>query len=306
MPESTVKTLRRVSRNLSSPSRRVNRESLPPLQSRDLVEDLKKAGIGPGDVIMVHSSLSRIGNVVGGASTVIESFLEAVTHEGTVIMPCYNSADEAFRLSEKGEPLDLRVSPSAVGKITEVFRTWDSVIRSSHPFSSSCAWGKQAEFITSGHANGPYVCHADSPVGRLVELNGKVIGIGIPIAQGLGVAHYLEDTWDDFPFEVHSDITSVTYIDPAGNSVTREVARYDPKVARTRIDYPEGQWICKTLTEHMIRRGIMTVYKFGQADLWIMRARNLFEEMKRLAKKNVTMYLTEEKLTAENRDVVNW
>ncbi len=306
LPESIIKALRRTYRNLSSPLRRIDRDSLPPLHVEDLVGDLTKAGIIPGDVIMVHSSLSRIGNVISGAETVIKSILRTVTPDGTVIMPCYNSADEAFRLSRKGEPLDLRVSPSAVGKVTEVFRTWDGVIRSSHPFSSSCAWGKKAGFIVSGHADGPTVCHAGSPVGRLVELNGKVLGIGIPIAQGLGVAHYLEDTWDGFPFEVHSDIASITYIDATGRTVTREVARYDPKVARTRIDYPEGQWICKTLTEHMIRRGIMTVCKFGQADLWIMPARALFEEMKRLARKNVTMYLTEDKLTAENKDITNW
>ena len=237
---------------------------------------------------------------------VTESLLQTVTPEGTVIMPCYNSADEAFRRSRKGDPLDLRTATSAVGKITEVFRTWDGVARSSHPFSSSSAWGKHANFITSGHTNGPHVCHADSPVGRLVELKGRVVGIGIPIAQGLGVAHYLEDTWDGFPFEVHSDITEITYIDAEGQPVTREVSRYNPKVACTRIDYPDGQWICKTLTEHMIRKGVMKVFKYGQADLWIMEASELFEELKRLARKNVTMYLTEDKLTDENRDVSNW
>ncbi|UCE23714.1 MAG: AAC(3) family N-acetyltransferase [Candidatus Zixiibacteriota bacterium] len=306
LPESAIQALRRTSRRLTSPSRRVDRDSLPPILVEDLVMDLKKAGIEPGDVVMVHSSLSRIGNVAGGAPTVIESLQQAVTSEGTVMMPCYNSADEAFRRSKKNDPLDLRTAPSAVGKITEVFRTSEGVMRSSHPFSSACAWGKNAEYLTSQHAAHPNVCHASSPVGRLVELKGKVLGIGIPIAQGLGVAHYLEDTWDGFPFEVHSDTVTVTYIDAEGTEVTREVSRYDPKVARTRVDYPDGQWICEKLTEHMIRVGVMNVFKFGQADLWIMEAPKLYQEMKRLARKNVTMYLTEDKLADENRDITTW
>ena len=88
LPESVIQSLRRTSRRLSSPSRRVDRDSMPPINIDDLVEDLRKAGIEPGDIIMVHSSLSRIGNVVDGAATVIESLIKAVTPEGTVIMPC--------------------------------------------------------------------------------------------------------------------------------------------------------------------------------------------------------------------------
>ena len=56
----------------------------------------------------------------------------------------------------------------------------------------------------------------------------------------------------------------------------------------------------------MIRVGVMKLFKFGEADSWIMDAPALYEELKRLARKNVTMYLTEDKLTDENRDITNW
>ena len=255
---------------------------------------------------MVHSSLSRIGNVEGGAEAVIEALLNAVTDDGTVIMPCYNSADSVFRDLKRDELIDLRKSTSATGKISEVFRTWPGVTRSSHPFSSACAWGKMAEYITRDHASDPNVCHTQSPVGRLIELKGRVIGIGIPLAQGLGVAHCLEDTWDGFPFDVHTTPCAVAYIDSQGEKINREVCRYDPKVARTRIDYPEGAWIGKKLTAHLKARAIMKPFRCGHANSWIMEAADLFEELKRLASKNVTMYLTENRLTAQNRDVENW
>jgi len=232
--------------------------------------------------------------------------LDVVTDEGTVIMPCFNSAEQVVKDMKSGKQLDLRDMKSATGIITETFRTQSGVCRSSHPFSSVCAWGKQAEYIVSGHATHEHVCHENSPVGRLVELNGKVVGIGIPIAQGLGVAHYLEDTWDKFPFNVHTSPFEVSYIDNEGNPVKRLVSRYDPYVSRTRIDYPEGAWIGEKLTNHLTNKGILKRFTFGDVDSWIMEAVPLYNELKRLAEKGVTMYLTEDRLTDQNRDVSNW
>jgi aminoglycoside 3-N-acetyltransferase len=306
LPESFIHTLRKASHIPDASAKRAKRDSMPPLGVNELVDSLKAAGIMSGDVVMVHSSLSSIGNVSDGAETVIESLRKAVSTEGTVVMPCYGSADEALRHSKKGTPIDLRTAGSTVGEITEVFRTSAGVLRSSHPFSSCCAWGRQAAYITSGHEGAPQVCHADSPVGRLVKLRGKVVGIGIPIAQGLGVAHHLEDCWDGFPFEVHSENASTTYLDANGKQVARDVCRFDPEVAVTRIDYPEGKWICKTLTAHLARKGILIPFRLGRAESWVMDALSLYEEMKRLAKKNVTMYLTEDRLTDQNRDTENW
>jgi len=306
LPESVVKVMRSPHRLMRSWIRRAKRNAMEPLDLTRLVADLRRAGIEAGDVVIVHSSLSRIGNVLGGATTVIRSIIEAVSPGGTVIMPCYNSADEAVRRSNEGNPIDLRTARSATGIITETFRTWPGVFRSSHPFSSACAWGDKAEFITSGHDSDPHVCHAASPVGRLVALKGKVVGIAIPIAQGLGIAHYLEDTWDDFPFEVHSSNLAITYIDSGGKTIRREICRFDPKVAQTRIDYPAGKWICETLTSHLARRGILKPFRFGEVESWAMEAVSLYEELKRLATKGMTMYLTKGRLTERNRDIENW
>jgi len=306
LPERTIEAMRKPFRFIRSRKRATARKEIRPFYLEDLTRSLKSAGIESGDILMVHSSLSRIGNVDGGAETVIRSFLDAVTVEGTIIMPCYNSAEAVLKEMRIGKYIDLRTSPSATGKITEAFRKWPNVFRSSHPFSSACALGKQAEYVTSGHAQGPSVCHTESPVGRLVKLQGKVIGIGIPIAQGLGVAHFLEDTWSEFPFEVHVPPRSIKYIDSIGHEVLRDIIRFDPIVSRTRIDHPEGSWICEKLTAHLEKNGILKAFHYGQADSWLMDSVELFDELKRLAAKGVTMYLTKDKLTIENSDVDNW
>lgn len=305
-PPTLVDLARRPFKKVRSRFKAKARRGAATLSREHLIRDLSRARINDGDIAMVHTSLSRLGRVDGGADTVIAGLMEVVSERGTLMMPCYNSADEMIHDMKRGRLIDLRSRPAVTGAVTEHFRTRPNVVRSSHPFSSVCAWGAQAEFMTSGHADGPEVCHASSPVGRLVKQNGLVVGLGISIAQGLGVAHCVEDTCNDFPFEVHTPAFEVTYIDGLGRQVTREICRFDPIVSETRIDYPQGRWIRDKLTRHLIRKGLLTEFCCGAADAWIMRARPLYDELKRLAAKGVTMYLTPEQLTDQNSDIDNW
>ena len=52
-----------------------------------VVEGLRRLGLGPGDVVLVHSSLSSLGVVLGGAEAVVDALLEAVSPGGTVMVP---------------------------------------------------------------------------------------------------------------------------------------------------------------------------------------------------------------------------
>ncbi|MFQ5453281.1 MAG: AAC(3) family N-acetyltransferase, partial [Candidatus Zixiibacteriota bacterium] len=103
LPDFIIDAVRFPSKYIRSRKRSVNRRTSTPLHLRDLIDDLKKAGITSGDIIMVHSSLSKIGNVVGGADTVIRSFTNLITTEGTLIMPCYNSAMQFVKDMKQGK-----------------------------------------------------------------------------------------------------------------------------------------------------------------------------------------------------------
>ncbi len=58
-----------------------------PRTKQSIVADLRKMGVERGMTILVHSSLSRIGWVNGGATAVIQALMEVVTEEGTIVMP---------------------------------------------------------------------------------------------------------------------------------------------------------------------------------------------------------------------------
>lgn len=136
---------------------------------RQILDDLRALGVGPGMTVMVHSSLSALGQVEGGAESVIEALIEAVGPDGTVAMPAMS-----------GGVFDIETSASNVGTITEVFRSWPGVKRSFHPTHSACAIGPYADFLLEDTLDHPTAIGSDSPWGRLSRLpQGHVLLLGV-------------------------------------------------------------------------------------------------------------------------------
>ncbi len=54
-------------------------------------EDLAGLGVRPGMTLMVHSSLSRLGSVAGGAQAVVEALVESVASTATLMMPTHST-----------------------------------------------------------------------------------------------------------------------------------------------------------------------------------------------------------------------
>jgi len=142
----------------------------PTVTKADIIEGLRAVGVRPGDALQVHSSLSALGYVVGGADAVVDALLEAVGPEGTVMVPTFNhSSVDIF---------DAWHSPSINGAITEALRLRPEAVRSRHPTHPYAAIGRLAEYLTSGPALGltfnPY-----GPLGRLAKVGGKILLLGV-------------------------------------------------------------------------------------------------------------------------------
>lgn len=131
---------------------------------QDILDALADLGITKGRTVMVHTSLSSLGFVCGGAQTVIEALLEAVGCEGTVMMPTqsWKNLDPAagvhWEEPEAWWPVirdhwpayQKDITPTnAMGAVAEMFRRWPGTFRSGHPARSVAANGKYAEYLTS-------------------------------------------------------------------------------------------------------------------------------------------------------------
>ena len=59
----------------------------------DIAGELVGLGVPRGGLLFVHSSLSAIGEVEGGADAVVDALLEALGPEGTLVVPTFTYAD---------------------------------------------------------------------------------------------------------------------------------------------------------------------------------------------------------------------
>jgi len=133
---------------------------------------LRNIGVEAGDRLIVHSSLSSIGWVEGGADTVVDALLSVVGTDGTIMMPTFTPS------TSPGEPFDPSTTPSETGAVTEALRERSEAFRSRHPTHSIAVIGQGAEDFSGEHelmeSLGP-----DSPMHRLIERGGDILLIGV-------------------------------------------------------------------------------------------------------------------------------
>lgn len=151
----------------------------------EIVYALNLGGIENGDVVLMHSALSAIGHVEGGADTVIDAVLEAVGPDGTFAV-----STMAF-----DNPFDAENSPSTVGIISETHRKRPNSIRSLRPVHSINAIGAKAEELIRDHDLCETNCGVGSPYLKLREMGGKIILLGVDMNRNTTL-HAIEDIMD--------------------------------------------------------------------------------------------------------------
>ena len=128
-----------------------------------LVADLRRLGVEPGMDLMVHSSLSAIGYVEGGADTVVDALLEAIGRRGTLMMPSFN-----HRAAQVYNPM---TTPTTNGAIPDAMWRRKEAVRSLHPTHPVAAIGPRAEEYCRDHLE-VGIWAQDSPIGKLVHSGG--------------------------------------------------------------------------------------------------------------------------------------
>jgi len=177
----------------------------------DITDAFKRIGLQKGDSVMVHTSLGKIGYVCGGAQAVIEALTEVVGEDGTIMMPTQSwknldpetgvhwDADEADwdSIRKNWPAYNKTITPTnTMGAVAEMFRSWPGAVRSDHPARSVAAWGKNAEYLTKDH-NLSDIFGETSPIGKLYELDGKVLLIGVDYDKNTSI--HLADVRAEYP-----------------------------------------------------------------------------------------------------------
>lgn len=203
-----------------------------PITYKELLDDFKACGIKPGQNISVHTSLSKIGWVIGGPETFIRALLEAVGPSGTIMMPSqtwknldpstgvhWEQPKEWWPIIRESWPAyDPDITPAiGMGVVAEMFRSWPGAKRSSHPARSFAALGPNAEYLVKDH-DLENIFGENSPLDKLYALGGHILLVGVDFDKNTSL--HVAETRAEFPGKHYVDESSAILIDGKREWVT--------------------------------------------------------------------------------------
>ena len=152
------------------------------LTKSDITKALCEIGVKNGDIVLVHSSFKSLGEVEGGAETVILGFLDAIGEEGTLVFPTFTQKN--FSKAYETWHIDKE---SDTGYLTNYFRKRDGSLRSDQATHSVAAAGKLAKWLTETHGHtskrignmGDTPFAPDSPWEKMYQKDAKIVLLGV-------------------------------------------------------------------------------------------------------------------------------
>ena len=230
-----------------------------------LIRQLLDLGVQPGGILLVHTAFSRVGPVEGGPAGLISALHSALAPEGTLVMPSMSYDDD--------QPFDKTKSHCAeMGVVADTFWRLPGVLRSdnNHAFA---AVGPQAERILTPHPID--IPHGlDSPVGRIYELDGQVLLLGVD--HGSNTTIHLGESMAGVRYRRDKYLTILKDGKP------------------TRFEYREIDHCCEKFSlvdDWLDERGLQKRGKVGHADAHLVRSRDVAQVVTEHLKQKETTFL---------------
>jgi aminoglycoside 3-N-acetyltransferase len=274
--------IRRQVRALRRFGKRLQVRAKPRITRQNLHRDLVRLRVRPGDTLLVHCALSRIGFVEEGPDAVIGALTDAVGPQGTLCMPSFPFDTYVADYLRASPQFDVRSTPSRMGKVTEVFRQLPGTLRSVHPTHPLAARGPHALQLTSGHLEAGTTFGLGTPFHTLCALGGKILLLGVDF-HSMTNLHVVEDVRADFPYRTYLDEPiAVQVTDLDGRTRTIPVRAHDPSLSSRRD--------CNKMEAEFLAGGVLTVGRVGEAEARLLDAAGVLTVMSDLAARGFTMY----------------
>lgn len=272
-----------------------HKRDAPHVTRADLARDFAALGLVAGDTVFVHSSLKSIGYIEGGPRAVFDALRDVIGPKGTMIVPTYYLPGGTIYATCKmpDYEFDPRKHGTNLGALPAAFLTFDGVARSIHPTHSVSALGQHAEYVTKDHHRAPSIFGAGSPWERCIELNGKVLGIGITMGP-VTFYHVLEDRMGaSFPLPVRlPEECLLPCRDWQGNRILIPVVPLDPVYMQRRIDNPSRRDLQEFFWSEFASAGLLTIGKVGTATSWFIQSQAFYDRLAEMMRQGLTIYST--------------
>jgi aminoglycoside 3-N-acetyltransferase len=250
---------------------------------QDFRRALKRVGVRPGDVLMVHSSFDRFEGFLGTPTEAIQILQESVSPDGTVMMPTMPFSGSAHDWVQSGRIMDVRRTPSRMGLLTELFRRSQGVVRTVHPTHPVAIWGAKALELSRDAHQSTTPCGRPSPFARLLEVGGKSLLLGTNI-EALTFFHSVEEILEpDMPFSPFTNETfDLQTRDDQGSMVLSRLRLFDRHYSSCRR--------VAILVPELKRRGEWHEVRIGRLSILLLSAAGVLGACRSLASRGVYCY----------------
>lgn len=240
------------------------------LTQKEIVDDLKRLGLEQGAAVEVHSSLSSMGSVEGGAQTVINALTQVVGEDGAIVMSAYlvtpliplTEEEKRKGITAKVRKLDENSNcKTGMGVIVDTFCKLPNTYLGKG-INRVCAWGHNAKLHSQGYE-------------YLLSIDGWVLLVGVDIHR-CSCMHTAEDQVE-MPKEIDAHF-----------QLPEEIQRQYPR-SDWYVEYqdphqplPEDAWGKVQIEAE--RRGLIRRGYIGNAECMLFKAKavvDIYEEFLR-------------------------
>jgi aminoglycoside 3-N-acetyltransferase len=230
-----------------------------------LVAQLHALGVQPGGVLVVHMAYSKVRPIEGGPRGMIDALIAALGSQGTLVMPSMSDEDET--------PFDVATTPCrGMGVVADTFWRLPGVRRSDNPHAFAAIGPRSREIVADHPLDVPH--GIDSPVGRVYELDGQVLLVG--------VGHDANTT-----IHLAENMAGVRYRLPHYLTITRDG---QPR----RLDYSEVDHCCENfalMDEWLDSTGRQRRGRVGHAAARLVRSRDVVADALTHLRAHETVFL---------------
>lgn len=259
----------------------------------DLKEQLAAMGLNGDETILIHSSMKAVGQVDGGADTVLDAWSEFFA-DGLLLLPTHT-----WKTVNAANPVyNPESTPSCVGLLTNMFMKRDGVVRSLHPTHSMAGLGRNAAEYLAGEEYCNTPCTPGGCYDRLKDCGGKILLVGVGHERNTYI-HSVEEVLN-VPNRLSDKPMKLQIVMPDGESRTVYVRKhYNASQPHISEDFVK-------LNQAFLDCGAARQVKFGDADCLLCDARRIFEVVRHVIAPDPECIVTSESIAPERwKDLIS-
>jgi aminoglycoside 3-N-acetyltransferase len=196
----------------------------------DILKAIENLGVKPEDTLLIHSSMKAVGEVEGGAETVLNAFIEYLK-DGLLIFPTHTWSKE----NNKDNIFNVSIEPSCVGILPNLFMKRPGVLRSLHATHSVGVIGKDAKSFIEGEES----CNTPAPRegcwGKLYDRRAKILFLGCSLKKNTFL-HGVEE-WSSIPNRLSEEPQQYKIVTAEGDIIDQPMHRHHSTVGDVSFNY---------------------------------------------------------------------